>query len=114
VPDLGPREDAGGQLEASAACASAPVGPRKEAIWSRVALEAPAARRESMAWKESGEKARFLPLPRLSRRRTERAAWSLAASAWFAIDWDLTYSARQEIAAVWVRFRRLECCSTIE
>ncbi|PNT61135.1 hypothetical protein BRADI_5g10773v3 [Brachypodium distachyon] len=74
-------------LEASATCASAPACPRKTTIWSRVAPEAPAARRESMEWKESGEKARFLSFPGLARRRVESAARSLTASAtWFSID----------------------------
>jgi hypothetical protein len=79
-------------LEARAACASPPAGPRKETIWSRVSPVAPAARSERTACKDVGDKAMFVAAPARSlfswwwppRWRTscmENAARSRAAAA---------------------------------
>jgi hypothetical protein len=50
------------------------MGTKKEMIWSRVAPEMLAARRESMEWKESREKASLLfSFLRQASRRMESA-----------------------------------------
>lgn len=65
----------------------APGPPSAEASWSRVAPPAPAATRLSATWRDSGEKATFLPAPPAGCAGEDRAAARRSAKeVWWAME----------------------------